>query len=146
MDFQPITGRIHMPPPAHQTFAGHNFVLCSFCPRVLDWDPEAVVVPYNHSNVDSDEIMYYYNSKYKARKGIDEGSITVHPLGIPHGPQPGVPEATLGQKFTEEVVVMMDTFHPLWLTKEALEIEEPNYWKSWQTHGGPVSPAAIAQE
>jgi homogentisate 1,2-dioxygenase len=146
MDFQPLTGRIHLPPPSHQTFMGHNFVLCSFCPRMLDWDPEAVVVPYNHSNVDSDEIMYYVNSKYKARKGIEEGSITVHPLGIPHGPQPGVPEKTLGQKSTEEVVVMMDTFHPLWLTREALEIEDPGYWESWKTHDGPVSPAAIAQE
>ncbi|MCH7944899.1 MAG: homogentisate 1,2-dioxygenase [Armatimonadetes bacterium] len=133
-DFQPITGTIHMPPPTHQTFHGHNFVICSFCPRALDTHPEAVVVPYYHSNVDSDEVMYYVNTKYKARKDIEEGSITVHPLGIPHGPQPGMVEKAIGQTRTEELVVMLDTFKPLWMTEDSLKIEDPSYWESWKTH------------
>lgn len=132
-DFCPITGKVHMPPPIHQTFQGHNFVICSFCPRMLDFHPEAIAVPYNHSNVDSDEVLYYCNDKFGSRKGIEEGSITLHPLGIPHGPQPGAVEKSLGATKTEELAVMLDTFHPLFLTKEALEIEDPNYWKSWQT-------------
>lgn len=132
-DFQPITGQLHMPPPIHQTFQGWNFVVCSFCPRVLDFHPDAIPVPYNHSNVDSDEVLYYCNDKFGSRKGIQEGSITLHPLGIPHGPQPGAVEKSLGHTKTEELAVMLDTFHPLWLTKEALEIEDPDYWKSWQT-------------
>ncbi len=131
--FQPITGQLHMPPPIHQTFATPNFVVCSFCPRVLDYHPEAVPIPYNHSNVDSDEILYYCNDKFGSRKGIEEGSITVHPLGIPHGPQPGAVEASLGATKTNELAVMMDTFRPLSLTAQALEIEDPDYWKSWQT-------------
>lgn len=132
-DFQPITGKIHMPPPIHQTFACHNFVVCSFCPRMLDYHPQAIAVPYNHSNVDSDEVLYYVNDKFGSRKGIEEGSITLHPLGIPHGPQPGAVEASLGATRTEELAVMVDTFHPFKLTKNALEIESPDYWKSWQT-------------
>jgi homogentisate 1,2-dioxygenase len=132
-DFCPITGRLHMPPPIHQTFQGHNFVICSFCPRVLDTDPEAVPVPYNHSNVDSDEVLYYCNDKFGSRRGIEEGSITLHPLGIPHGPQPGAVERSLGATRTEELAVMLDTFHPLMLTQEALAIEDPDYWKSWQS-------------
>jgi homogentisate 1,2-dioxygenase len=131
-DFQPITGKLHMPPPIHQTFHAPGFVVCSFCPRMLDWHPDAIVVPYNHSNVDSDEVLYYVNDKFGSRKGIEEGSITLHPLGIPHGPQPGAVEATLGHKFTEELAVMVDTFHPLKLTKDALQIESDDYWKSWQ--------------
>lgn len=134
-DFQPITGQIHMPPPIHQTFATPGFVICSFCPRMLDYHPEAVVVPYAHSNVDSDEVLYYCNDKFGSRKGIKEGSITVHPLGIPHGPQPGAVEATIGHTKTSELAVMLDTFHPLKLTKNALAIEDPDYWKSWQVHG-----------
>jgi homogentisate 1,2-dioxygenase len=134
-DFSPITGKLHMPPPIHQTFAGHNFVVCSFCPRMLDYHPEAIVVPYNHSNVDSDEVLYYCNDKFGSRRGIEEGSITLHPLGIPHGPQPGAVEASLGATRTEELAVMVDTFHPLKLTKAALEIEDADYWKSWQTKG-----------
>jgi homogentisate 1,2-dioxygenase len=130
-DFQPITGQLHMPPPIHQTFAGHNFVICSFCPRMLDYHPEAIVVPYNHSNVDSDEVLYYCNDKFGSRKGIEEGSITLHPLGIPHGPQPGAVEASMGAKYTEELAVMVDTFHPFKLTQNAVEIEDPEYWKSW---------------
>lgn len=132
-DFAPITGKVHMPPPIHQTFQGHNFVVCSFCPRILDFHPEAVPIPYNHSNVDSDEVLYYCNDKFGSRKGIQEGSITIHPLGIPHGPQPGAVEASLGATRTEELAVMLDTYYPLKLTKEALEIEDPDYWKSWQT-------------
>jgi homogentisate 1,2-dioxygenase len=132
-DFQPITGQIHMPPPIHQTFAGKGFVVCSFCPRKLDYHDEAIVVPYVHSNVDSDEVLYYCNDKFGSRKGIEEGSITLHPLGIPHGPQPGVVEASLGATETSELAVMVDTFAPLKLTKQALEIEDDSYWKSWRT-------------
>lgn len=132
-DFCPIVGKLHMPPPIHQTFQGAGFVICSFCPRMLDFHPEAIVIPYNHSNVDSDEVLYYCNDKFGSRKGIQEGSITLHPLGIPHGPQPGAVEASLGATKTEELAVMLDTYRPLFLTKEALAIEDPNYWKSWQT-------------
>lgn len=132
-DFQPIVGKLHMPPPIHQTFAGQGFVVCSFCPRLLDFHPEAIVVPYNHSNVDSDEVLYYCNDKFGSRKGIEEGSITLHPLGIPHGPQPGAVEASLGATRTEELAVMVDTFRPFQLTEEALKLEDPDYWKSWQT-------------
>lgn len=132
-DFQPITGQLHMPPPIHQTFLGNGFVVCSFCPRMLDFHPEAIGIPYNHSNVDSDEVLYYCNDKFGSRKGIEEGSITLHPLGIPHGPQPGAVEASLGHKETKELAMMVDTFRPLKLTKEALDLEDPDYWKSWQT-------------
>lgn len=137
-DFQPITGAIHMPPPIHQTFQAPGFVICSFCPRVLDFHPEAIPIPYNHSNVDSDEVLYYCNDKFGSRKGIEEGSITVHPLGIPHGPQPGAVEASLEHlknpnPRTEELAVMLDTFRPLYLTTDAAAIEDPGYWKSWQT-------------
>ena len=130
-DFQPITGKLHMPPPIHQTFAAPGFVICSFCPRMLDYHPEAVPVPYNHSNVDSDEVLYYCNDKFGSRKGIEEGSITLHPLGIPHGPQPGAVEASLGATKTEELAVMVDTFHPFKITANAVDIEDPDYWKSW---------------
>lgn len=130
-DFMPITGKLHMPPPIHQTFAGHNFVICSFCPRQLDYHPDAIKVPYNHSNVDSDEVLYYVNDKFGSRKGIEEGSITLHPLGIPHGPQPGAVEASMAATRTEELAVMVDTFHPFKLTKHALGIEDDSYWKSW---------------
>ena len=129
--FSPIVGKLHMPPPIHQTFNAAGFVICSFCPRVLDFHPQAVVVPYVHSNVDSDEVLYYCNDKFGSRKGIEEGSITVHPLGIPHGPQPGVVEASIGATKTEELAVMLDTYHALYLTREALELEDPDYWKSW---------------
>jgi homogentisate 1,2-dioxygenase len=131
-DFSPIVGKLHMPPPIHQTFAAPGFVICSFCPRMLDFHPEAIVIPYNHSNVDSDEVLYYCNDKFGSRRGIEEGSITLHPLGIPHGPQPGAVEASLGHTKTEELAVMMDTHRPLKLTKEAAKYEDPDYWKSWQ--------------
>ncbi|MBL8087230.1 MAG: homogentisate 1,2-dioxygenase [Chthonomonas sp.] len=133
--FGPIVGKLHMPPPIHQNFQGHNFVVCSFCPRVLDFHPEAIVIPYNHSNVDSDEVLYYCNDKFGSRKGIQEGSITIHPLGIPHGPQPGAVEASIGATKTEELAVMLDTYYPLYLTEEALKIEDADYWKSWQPRG-----------
>lgn len=120
-----------MPPPIHQTFEGPQFVVCSFCPRMLDYHPEAVPVPYNHSNLDSDEVLYYVNRKFGSRKGIEEGSVTLHPSGIPHGPQPGAVEASLGKTSTEELAVMVDTFRPLKLTKSALEFEDGNYPFSW---------------
>ena len=132
LDFQPITGMIHMPPPIHQTFQSPGFVVCSFCPRALDFHPQSVSIPYNHSNVDSDEVLYYVNDKFGSRKGIEEGSITLHPLGIPHGPQPGAVEASLGAARTEELAMMVDTFHPFRLAEAAFRIEEPTYWKSWQ--------------
>ncbi len=137
-DFQPITGQLHMPPPIHQTFIGQGFVVCSFCPRLLDFHPEAIKIPYNHSNVDSDEVIYYCNDKFGSRKGIQEGSITVHPLGIPHGPQPGAVEASMPHTETKELAMMVDTFRPLMLTKAAVDLEDPEYWKSWQvsTDGG----------
>jgi homogentisate 1,2-dioxygenase len=137
-DFEPITGRIHMPPPIHQTFEGPGFVVCSFCPRMLDYHPQAIPVPYNHSNLDSDEVLYYVNKKFGSRRGIEVGSITLHPSGIPHGPQPGAVEASLGATHTEELAVMMDTFRPLQVTKAALELEDPNYPFSWL--GAPIQP------
>ena len=115
-DFEPKAGRLHQPPPAHQTFQGPNFVICSFCPRMLDWDPMAVALPYHHSNVQSEEVMYYVDGDYAARKGVDIGSFTLHPCGLPHGPQPGTVEKSLGIKETYELAVMCDTFRPLKLT------------------------------
>jgi len=139
-DFEPITGRIHMPPPIHQTFEGPGFVVCSFCPRMLDYHPQAIPVPYNHSNLDSDEVLYYVNKKFGSRRRIEVGSITLHPSGIPHGPQPGAVEASLGATHTEEMAVMMDTFRPLQVTKAALEMEDPNYPFSWLS--APIQPEA----
>jgi len=130
-DFAPITGQLHMPPPIHQTFEGHNFVICSFCPRALDFHPEAIPVPYNHSNLDSDEILYYVEGNYKARRGIEQGSITLHPQGIPHGPHPGTVEKSLGAKWTDELAVMCDTFRPMFPTKAALQIDDHDYPASW---------------
>ncbi|MCL4222403.1 MAG: homogentisate 1,2-dioxygenase [Phycisphaerales bacterium] len=131
-DFAPIVGKLHMPPPIHQTFEGHNFVICSFCPRVLDFHPEAVPIPYNHSNIDSDEVLYYVEGNYKARRGIESGSISLHPQGIPHGPHPGTVEASLGKKYTDELAVMCDTFRPLFPTKAGLQIDDPRYPESWR--------------
>lgn len=131
-NFQPITGLIHMPPPIHQTFEARNYVICSFVPRMLDYHPDAVPVPYHHSNIDSDEVIYYANDKFGSRKGIEEGSVTLHPSGIPHGPQPGATEASIGVKETKELAVMVDTFHPLQITKQALEVEDPTYAMSWK--------------
>ena len=130
-DFEPIVGRVHQPPPVHQTFQGDGFVICSFCPRPYDFDPEAVPAPYNHSNVDSDEVLYYASSEFMSRKGIEFGSITHHPDGIPHGPHPGRAEASIGAKHTDELAVMMDSFRPLHVAKQALTIEDPGYHRSW---------------
>lgn len=129
--FEPITGRIHQPPPVHQTFEGHNFVICSFVPRVYDYHPLSIPAPYNHSNIDSDEVLYYVDGEFMSRKHVERGMITLHPAGIPHGPHPGAVEKSIGKKGTEELAVMLDTFHPLKLTNYALEIEDPGYLKSW---------------
>jgi homogentisate 1,2-dioxygenase len=138
-DFAPITGKLHMPPPIHQTFEAHNFVICSFCPRMLDFHPDAIPVPYNHSNLDSDEILYYVEGNYKARKGIEVGSITVHPQGIPHGPHPGTVEKSLGKEWTDELAVMCDTFKPMFPTKAALAMDDPAYPDSWKGEHFPMS-------
>lgn len=130
-DFEPITGRVHMPPPVHQTFEAHNFVVCSFVPRMYDYHPEAVPVPYNHSNIDSDEVLYYVDGDFMSRKNVEKGQITLHPSGIPHGPHPGTVEKSLGARETKELAVMVDTFKPLWLTQEAMDIMLPDYYKSW---------------
>ena len=130
-DFEPITGRVHQPPPVHQTFEGPGFVLCSFVPRLFDYHPEAIPAPYNHSNVDSDEVIYYVDGAFMSRKGIESASITVHPNGIPHGPHPGTYEGSIGKERTEELAVMVDTFRPLELTRRATELEDPDYAYSW---------------
>ena len=130
-DFEPITGRVHQPPPVHQTFEAHNFVVCSFCPRLYDYHPDAVPAPYNHSNIDSDEVLYYVAGDFMSRKNVTRGMITLHPAGIPHGPHPGAVEKSIGKKETEELAVMVDTFHPLQLTEDALKIENPGYTMSW---------------
>lgn len=130
-DFEPIVGRIHQPPPVHQTFQGDGFVICSFCPRPYDFDPEAIPAPYNHSNVDSDEVLFYASSEFMSRKGIEYGSITHHPDGLPHGPHPGRAEASIGAKYTNELAVMMDSFRPLKVARQAMAIEDPAYHRSW---------------
>ena len=130
-DFEPRVGRVHLPPPVHQTFEGDNFVVCSFCPRPYDFDPNAVPVPYNHSNVMSDEVIYYASAEFMSRKGIEYGSVTLHPDGVPHGPHPGRTEASIGAKGTDELAVMLDTFHPLHVSRPALMIEDPDYYRSW---------------
>ena len=130
-DFEPITGRVHQPPPVHQTFEARNFVICSFCPRLYDYHPQAVPAPYNHSNIDSDEILYYVDGDFMSRKHVERGMITLHPKGIPHGPHPGTVEKSIGAKETLELAVMIDPFHPLMVTKQAMEMEQEGYWKSW---------------
>jgi homogentisate 1,2-dioxygenase len=130
-DFEPRVGRFHLPPPVHQSFEGDGFVVCSFCPRVYDFDPEAIPVPYAHANVMSDEVIYYASSEFMSRKGIEYGSITLHPDGLPHGPQPGLTEASIGQTRTEELAVMVDTFRPLRVAMTALPVEDLDYYKSW---------------
>jgi homogentisate 1,2-dioxygenase len=130
-DFEPITGRIHQPPPSHQTFQGQNFVICSFCPRKLDFDPEAVPIPYHHSNLQSEEMIYYVSGNFGSRKGISVGSITLHPSGLPHGPQPGLAEKSLGVAETTELAVMCDTFRPLKLSTFARDLDDGRYAYSW---------------
>jgi homogentisate 1,2-dioxygenase len=131
MDFEPRAGRFHLPPPTHQTFQGQGFVLCTFAPRLLDWDPQAVPLPYHHSNIQSEEVMFYADGDYRARKGVEVGCVTLHPSGLPHGPQPGAVEKTLGAKRTDELAVMWDTFRPLSLTPLWQELDRPEYAYSW---------------
>ncbi len=130
-DFEPITGRVHQPPPVHQTFEAHNFVICSFCPRLYDYHPQAVPAPYNHSNIDSDEVLYYVDGDFMSRKHVEKGFMSLHPGGIPHGPHPGTMEKSIGQKETKELAVMVDTFKPLKLTAEAMNIDDGGYVTSW---------------
>lgn len=130
-DFEPITGRVHQPPPVHQTFETSAFVVCSFVPRLYDYHPNAIPAPYNHSNIDSDEVIYYVDGDFMSRKNVTRGMITLHPAGIPHGPHPGAVEKSIGKKETQELAVMVDTFRPLMLTQQALEIENNNYTMSW---------------
>jgi homogentisate 1,2-dioxygenase len=137
-DFEPIAGRVHQPPPSHQTFQGQSFVICSFCPRKLDFDPRAVPVPYHHSNLQSEELLYYVAGSYAARRGVDVGSITLHPSGLPHGPQPGMAERALGAQETNELAVMCDTFRPLKLSTFARDLDDGVYAYSWS---GGLTPA-----
>jgi homogentisate 1,2-dioxygenase len=130
-DFEPITGRIHQPPPVHQTFQAHNFVICSFVPRLFDYHPLAIPAPYNHSNIDSDEVLYYAEGNFMSRRGIERGSFTLHPGGLPHGPHPGTVEKSIGAKETHELAVMIDTFKPLYLTTDSMEFLDKNYPMSW---------------
>ena len=130
-DFEPITGRVHMPPPIHQTFETDTFVVCSFVPRMYDYHPDAIPAPYNHSNIDSDEVLYYVAGEFMSRKHVTKGMLTLHPAGIPHGPHPGAVEKSIGAKETKELAVMVDTFRPLMLTKQALDIENKDYVMSW---------------
>lgn len=130
-DFEPITGRVHQPPPVHQTWEGWNFVICSFMPRLFDYHPLSIPAPYNHANVNSDEVLYYAEGNFMSRKGVEQFDISLHPGGLPHGPHPGTVEQSIGKQSTEEVAVMMDTFHPLHVTPAALEFEEERYAYSW---------------
>jgi homogentisate 1,2-dioxygenase len=139
-DFEPIVGKVHQPPPVHQTFQGDGFVICSFCPRPYDFHPQAVPAPYNHSNVDSDEMLFYASSEFMSRKGIEYGSITLHPDGIPHGPHPGRAEASIGAKATNELAVMMDSFRPMKIAREFLAYEDEKYQYSWLEGGEGFSP------
>jgi homogentisate 1,2-dioxygenase len=139
MDYEPRAGRIHLPPPTHLTFRGRNFVVCSFVPRLFDWDENAIPIPYHHSNLDSEEVLYYVDGDFMSRKGIDHSSVTLHPSGIPHGPQPGAVEGSLGQTHTDEWAVMVDTFRPLQLARQAETFDQPEYKYSWYTeHDSPV--------
>ncbi|MBL4710474.1 MAG: homogentisate 1,2-dioxygenase [Flavobacteriales bacterium] len=130
-DFEPITGRVHQPPPVHQTFQAAGFVICSFCPRLYDYHPESIPAPYNHSNIDSDEVLYYVDGDFMSRNDIAQGQITLHQGGIPHGPHPGAYERSIGQTKTEELAVMIDTFKPLQVTEDAMKIDDGKYYKSW---------------
>lgn len=131
-DFEPITGRLHLPPPIHQTFQTRGFVVCTFAPRLFDYHPLSIPAPYNHSNIDSDELLYYVDGDFMSRNNIKQGNMTLHPMGIPHGPAPGAVERSIGVKETLELAVMVDTFRPLMLTQEAMDIEDPEYYKSWK--------------
>ena len=130
-NFEPITGRVHQPPPVHQTFETSSFVVCSFVPRLYDYHPLAIPAPYNHSNIDSDEVLYYVDGDFMSRNNIEQGHITLHPKGIPHGPAPGAMERSIGQTITQELAVMVDTFKPLKVTEDAMAIDDGKYYKSW---------------
>lgn len=133
-DFEPITGRIHQPPPVHQTFETDAFVVCSFVPRLYDYHPDGIPAPYNHSNIDSDEVLYYVDGDFMSRNDIDAGHISLHPAGIPHGPHPGTVEKSIGKEKTEELAVMVDTFKPLKVCKDAIPIADETYHQSWLDH------------
>ncbi len=139
-DFEPITGRVHQPPPVHQTWEGWNFVICSFVPRMFDYHPQAIPAPYNHANVNSDEVIYYAEGNFMSRKGVDQYDFSLHPGGLPHGPHPGTVEASIGKARTEELAVMIDTFHPLHVTPFALELEDERYAYSWLDRGEAPTP------
>lgn len=130
-EFEPITGRVHQPPPVHQTFEAANFVVCSFCPRLYDYHPQAIPAPYNHSNIDSDEVLYYVDGDFMSRSHVERGYISLHPGGIPHGPHPGTMEKSIGKKETKELAVMVDTFKPLKVTEHALTMNDESYVTSW---------------
>jgi len=130
-DFEPITGRIHQPPPVHQTFETDAFVICSFVPRLYDYHPLSIPAPYNHSNIDSDEVLYYVDGDFMSRNDVEEGHISLHPAGIPHGPHPGAAERSIGKTKTDELAVMVDTFKPMMITEEAMKIADDSYHKSW---------------
>jgi homogentisate 1,2-dioxygenase len=130
-NFEPITGRVHQPPPVHQTFETSTFVVCSFVPRLYDYHPQSIPAPYNHSNIDSDEVLYYVDGDFMSRNNIEQGHITLHPKGIPHGPAPGAMERSIGQTVTQELAVMVDTFRPLMVTEDAMGIDDGKYYKSW---------------
>lgn len=134
-NFEPITGRVHQPPPVHQTFETSTFVVCSFCPRLYDYHPLAIPAPYNHSNIDSDEMLYYVDGDFMSRNHVEKGHITLHPGGIPHGPHPGAYERSIGKTETAELAVMIDTFKPLMITEQAMEIDDGHYYKSWLESG-----------
>jgi homogentisate 1,2-dioxygenase len=150
-DFEPRAGRFHLPPPAHQTFQGPSFVICTFAPRMLDWDETAVPLPYHHSNIQSEEVMFYADGDYAARKGVDVGCLTLHPSGLPHGPQPGTVERALGAQRTDELAVMWDTFRPLRLTTLWRDVDDPSYALSWNpdrsagagSDGAPVTSTTV---
>lgn len=133
-NFEPITGRVHQPPPVHQTFEAKSYVICSFCPRLYDYHPKAIPAPYNHSNIDSDEVLYYVDGDFMSRNDIGPGVITLHPGGIPHGPHPGAYERSIGKTKTEELAVMIDTFKPLQLTEAAMKLDDGKYFRSWLEH------------
>ena len=130
-DFEPITGTIHQPPPIHQTFQADGFVVCTFAPRMLDTHPDAIKVPYAHSNVESDEVLYYVRGKFGSRRGVEEGSFTLHPRGVPHGPHPGTIVASRDATRTDELAVMVDTFRPLHVTTQGMTLDDPSYPYSW---------------
>jgi homogentisate 1,2-dioxygenase len=130
-DFEPLTGRVHQPPPVHQTFETSTFVVCSFVPRLYDYHPKSIPAPYNHSNIDSDEVLYYVDGDFMSRNDIGPGHISLHPAGIPHGPHPGAMERSIGEVKTDELAVMVDTFKPLKITKAALDLDDGKYWNSW---------------